>query len=71
MPGDFMGKALRQVCYYGDTARVGLWFLGGAYAEYDATNMIATRAAMRQLTNEENAIIRGAMNTPNRAVWID
>lgn len=61
MPGDFMGSALRQACYYSDTARVGLWFRSGLYAEYDALNVIATRAALRQLDETGKSIIRAAM----------
>lgn len=70
MPGDFMGAKLIQACYYADTARVGLWFRGGLYAEYDATNVIATRAAMRQLAPNENGTIRAAMQNPNSPIWV-
>lgn len=70
MPGDFMGAKLMQACYYADAGRVGLWFHGGLYAEYDATNAIATRAAMRQLNANENMVIRAAMQYPNKAMWV-
>lgn len=70
MPGDFMGAELRSVCFYADIARVGLWFRTNLYAEYDATNVIATRAAIRQLSITEAAGVRAAMQNPNKVIWV-
>lgn len=68
MPGDFKGAELVRACFYSDIARVGLWLTGNLYAEYDATNVLATRAALRQLSEHGKQIVRAAMQNPGRGI---
>lgn len=67
MPGTLPQTAVQWAEFYA-SGRVGLCFECGTYAEFNGLNVIAVRAAVRQLDETGRAFIRVAVANPGARV---